>query len=153
MTTNVNYGSLEDPTDKGSFDEKNTYYLKETTLTREQRMRKLVLIATPIICAVILVGGAAFLLFRKFDFLYPGRHGSGGGGKEPSFNPPTRIEHNSVEDQPDSSPHSAPSILEDEKKRKSDVASSCTAHAKCAKLGILGECCPTTDGTFLQCCN
>mmetsp|Transcript_7859 Transcript_7859/g.18939 ORF Transcript_7859/g.18939 Transcript_7859/m.18939 type:complete len:250 (+) Transcript_7859:43-792(+) len=30
-------------------------------------------------------------------------------------------------------------------------ATQCSAHASCS--GLLGECCPTTDGVFLECCN
>ena len=31
-------------------------------------------------------------------------------------------------------------------------SSACSAHAECARVGISGDCCPTTDGTFLGCC-
>ena len=30
--------------------------------------------------------------------------------------------------------------------------SECGAHAQCQGLGLIGNCCPTNDGTFLGCC-
>jgi hypothetical protein len=34
-----------------------------------------------------------------------------------------------------------------------DPAASCSAHSACDSAGISGQCCPTTDGLFLGCCD
>ena len=31
--------------------------------------------------------------------------------------------------------------------------SSCSAHSQCNELRLSGQCCPTTDGTYLYCCD
>jgi hypothetical protein len=31
--------------------------------------------------------------------------------------------------------------------------SLCTANAKCARLGLIGDCCPTSEGVVLGCCD
>eukprot|EP00930_Biecheleria_cincta_P046662 TRINITY_DN32208_c0_g1_i1.p1 TRINITY_DN32208_c0_g1~~TRINITY_DN32208_c0_g1_i1.p1 ORF type:complete len:1445 (-),score=305.46 TRINITY_DN32208_c0_g1_i1:177-4511(-) len=37
---------------------------------------------------------------------------------------------------------------------QADVASgNCSAHSKCAALGLHGQCCPTSDRVFLSCCD
>ena len=155
----MNYGSVEDQAateaKDEAFDEKNAYYLKETTLTREQKIRKCTAVAVPLLAAVLLVGGAALYLLRDFDLLYPGR-GSGNSQEPSNYIPSKYDQHTVVSEEPDSSSsksstHSGPSSSSSEKKDPSDMASSCVAHEKCS--GLVGECCPTLDGKFLLCCN
>ena len=69
--TTVNYGSIEEG-DK-SFDAKEMQYLGETKLTQEQKMKKLMRIAVPLLLAVLIVGGAFLFLAKDFGHLYPGR--------------------------------------------------------------------------------
>lgn len=153
MPGKVDYGSLEDQKGEG-FDEKDMYYVKET-LTREQKMRKLVLIAVPILAAVLIIGGAALFLLHDFDNLYPGK----GGGKEPSYKSKS---HTTINEKPDSSstpavPMPAPAPLKrsdfDSGEKGDNVASACVAHDKCKANGLTGECCPSLDGVFLGCCS
>lgn len=158
MAPTVNYGSVEEEVSDQAFDEKNAYYLKETTLTREQKLRKLSAIAVPILAAILIVGGAALYLLKDFNMLYPGR---GGGNNENGKYNPSRFEHPSEdhvvteESNTDSSStkHYSPSPRASEKKDPSDVASACAAHKKCKDNGLVGLCCPTLDDTFLGCCN
>ena len=160
MTSNVNYGSVHDEVSDQAFDEKNAYYLKEKTLTREQKLRKLSAVAVPIFAAILIIGGAALYLLKDFSMLYPGR---GGGNNENGKYNPSRFEHSSedhVVTEKDStsdsssaknySPNDTPAS---EKKNPSDVASACVAHEKCKDAGLGGLCCPTLDDKFLSCCN
>jgi hypothetical protein len=140
-----NYGSLEGQEESKSFDEKDAYYLKESTLSPEERRRKCMRMALPIITAVLMIGGFAMFLLRDFGILYPGR--SGGKNKIPS-DPLYPIDNTRIDDTLDKHSNSKP-ILDEGK--KSGMATSCFAHEQCA--GLVGECCPTPDGVFLQCCS
>lgn len=156
MASNTSYGAVEEGEADKSFDEKNTYYLKEKTLTGDQKIRKLTAVAVPILIAVVIVGGAALFLLKDFGSLYPGRNG----GKEPSSYVSSRSdEYPEITEAPDSitkktkdhSTHSSSSPPNKYKKDPSFVASSCIAHAKCN--GLVGDCCPSKSGTFLNCCD
>ena len=156
-TSNANYGSVEEEVSDQAFDERNTYYLKEAKLTREQKLRKLSAVAVPILAAILLVGGAALYLLKDFNILYPGR---GGGTSENGKYNPSRFEHPSAdhiateESNSDSSAKGySPTPPANEKKDPSDVASACAAHTKCKDAGLVGLCCPTLDDKFLGCCN
>lgn len=146
----VDYGSLEGQGD--DFDEKDTYYLKEGTLTREEKRRKFLLLAVPIIAAVLIIGGAALFLLHDFNHLYPGK----GGGKEPGYK--TKVKHpSSVSEKSDSSSsHSAPVSAPTSPSSTFDTgksSSDCSANEKCKAKGLTGDCCPTSDGVILGCCN
>jgi hypothetical protein len=150
----LNYGSVEGQAESKSFDEKDTYYLKESTLSPEDRRRKCMRMAVPIILAVVIIGGFALFLLRDFEILYPGR--SGGNNKVPS-DPLFPIGHTTGTDQtsekqsdptPQLKPNPSPPS---DAGKNSGMASSCFAHKNCD--GLVGECCPTLDGVFLLCCN
>jgi hypothetical protein len=48
-----------------SFQEGDIYYLKERTLTAQESFRKLTLLAVPLIPAVLIIGGAAWLFMSS----------------------------------------------------------------------------------------
>ena len=143
MSAKVNYGSVEDQTD--GFDEKDMYYVKDNT-TREQKMRKLFLIAVPILAAILIIGGAALFLFKDFDNLYPGK---GGGNKEPM--PSTK--HHITVSSTKAAPAPSPATSDSESAGGSGGAKDCSANEKCKELELIGNCCPTSEGIFLGCCN
>ena len=50
-------------------------------------------------------------------------------------------------------PPPAPTILAPTPTAPVPVATSCPVYPVCASLGLTGECCPTTEGIFLDCCS
>jgi hypothetical protein len=75
VSTTATTTAEEDPSES-DFQEVDTYYLKPSPLSRSEKLKKLLVIGVPILAAVIIVGGAASLLFKDFDHLYPGPGGS-----------------------------------------------------------------------------
>jgi len=154
MANSTTYGSVEDQAEPGEFDEfdeKNTYYVKERPLSREQRIRKCMLASIPILAALLIIGGFATFLLMDFGHLYPTQHGGRNYHNEPDEEAPDfspRIQHDGSNGP---ASHSPPSPPAPEKKHKSDMPSSCEAYDKCS--GLVGLCCPTGEGTFLDCCN
>ena len=142
----VSYGSVEGPAESKSFDEKDAYYLKESTLSPEEKRRKCMRMAFPIITAILIIGGFALFLLRDFDILYPGRGGNKN-NKEPSdpFIPGGSSGTDHISEK-----HASQSPPSNDGK-KTNMATSCFAHDKCS--GLVGECCPTLDGIYLLCCD
>jgi hypothetical protein len=147
------YGSTMSPIEPkevdASFDTDNMYYIKPDSLTPAQRWRKVLLMGVPIICALMIVGGAATFLLRDFGRLYPGSSGS----SSKRTNVPAPSPH--VKDSPADAPTiHAPTI---HKKKHtppssdSDATAACSAHEGCS--GLIGKCCPSEGGIFLECCN
>jgi hypothetical protein len=131
-----------------SFDAAHTYYLTDNT---RWTMKKVLLIAVPILAAVMIVGGFAFFLLRDFSHLYPGRGGDkseyyahGGEKVVPSSSTTTGI----------NSPITPASTAGDKSKsgssKNNDIGATCGVHPDCAHL--LGNCCPTSSGKMLDCC-
>lgn len=139
-----NYGAVPAGGDDGNFDENQTYYLEEKRLSREQRLRQFFLVTLPILIGVLVLGGSAVYLLQHFDRLYPG-----GQGRKPEHSraQPVKPDYNENEDTNTST--LAPT-RNNKKASKTDTA-SCSAHSKCSAL--IGLCCPTEDGKFLDCCN
>ena len=138
-----NYGAIEEGDKDKSFDATQMQYLGEgKPLTREETIRKIIRVAVPIFVAVLIVGAAVLFLLRDFGSLYPGRgehHGSktvvvSGGSSSTSTT--TTTTHASLPSSPSST--------------KSTVDLKCAAHDVCSAL--VGNCCPTNDGFFLDCC-
>jgi len=158
----MNYGSVNDDDQVAadrSFDENQAYYLKERQLTREQKIRKFSACAIPILAAILIIGGAAFYLLKDFNSLYPGHSGGNSNFQYPSVDRKADASAKSDTGSSSSSSNNSPmtpqtsgtsASVQSEEKHASDVASSCLAHEKCK--GLVGECCPTLDGTFLLCC-
>ncbi|CAB9519703.1 expressed unknown protein [Seminavis robusta] len=149
-----NYGSVEDQAEEGrSFDEKDTYYLNESRLTPEERKRKCLLLAVPLVLAVLIIGGFTLFLLRDFDFLYPGRNG---GNRHRTPRTPIPVypsdtgSSTATEDTSSTGTSTSTSTSTDSAAGSSPGA-SCLAHEKCT--GLTGDCCPSIDGLFLQCCN
>lgn len=154
----TNYGSVEASENTAvdqPFDADNAYYLKGSAsrLTREQRMRKALLVAVPILAAILIVGGAALFLFRDFNHLYPGQGGSvrdrGGYPRTPGSSTTTTTTKSSDSH---SNSFSPPSSSKD-KGSASEGLMACSAHPKCASAQLIGDCCPTSLGVMLDCCN
>ena len=131
-----------------SFDAAHTYYLQNNT---PWTMKKVLLIAVPILAAVMIVGGFAFFLLRDFNHLYPGRGGdkseyyAHGGEKVVPSSSTTGVE----------SPIIPASTASDKSKtavssKHDDIGATCGVHPDCAHL--IGNCCPTSAGKMLDCC-
>jgi hypothetical protein len=157
------YGSTMSPIEPkegdASFDTDNMYYVKPESLTPAQRWRKILLLGVPIACALLIVGGAATLLLRDFGSLYPGPGGSS--GKRTGTTVGVRTHPEDSSNVPAPAPHEknlpvvdAPTI---HKKKhappstSSDATAACSAHEACSAL--IGICCPSEGGIFLECCN
>jgi hypothetical protein len=143
------------------FDSDSTYYLKDD---RKWTYQKMVSTAIPLIGAVLIIGGAVVFLLRDFNHLYPGRGGSGDSGPSSSSNDntlrtlPLPVVSPIAQQQPKPVPVLVLPVLRAPapvKRSKLDsptsLTSSCLLHAKCD--GLIGECCPTEDGIFLDCCS
>jgi hypothetical protein len=149
------------------FRESDLFYIKEPFLSRKQHFKKYIALAFPILLAICVVGGLAWYSTRDFNhYLYPGQNSGSGENKRkaPIYNRGSSAgevhsssitsdrplipkgEHIAGPDSP-SFTLSAPST-----KSSTSEESSCTAHSKCEDIGLMGECCPTEEGTFLRCC-
>ena len=152
-TSGYKYGSVNTDEESGdtsgnnkSFDESELYYMKDGDLSKKEKTVKAIKLAVPIVIAIMLIGGLAFLLFHNFAYFYPGR----GGNEVPSKHSissgvsTTKTTQKYYHDDDTSvAPMPAPS----------SVGSSCAANQKCADLGLVGECCPSESGTNLSCCS
>ena len=140
----------EHAADDQPFDAAHTYYLTDNT---RWTVKKVLLVAVPILAAAMIVGGFAFFLLRDFSHLYPGRGGDksdyyahGGEKVVPSSSSTTGID----------SPITPASSTTADYKSKSgsskhdDIGATCGVHPDCAHL--LGNCCPTPEGKMLDCC-
>jgi hypothetical protein len=154
------YGSTMSPIEPkegdASFDTDNMYYVKADTLTPAQRWKKVMLLGVPIICALMIVGGAAAFLLRDFGILYPGPS-TGGSGKRTGTTVGARTHPVDSSNVPAPAPHEkylAPTIHKKKHAQPStgsDAATACSAHEACSPL--IGDCCPSEGGIFLDCCN
>lgn len=137
MSNTVDYGAVEqvDANLDKPFDAAHTYYLPgDKKLSREERLRRILTIGLPIIIALLIMGGAALYLLKDFNRLYPGPGGSPSTASRSAPLGPTN--------------KSKPSIPATTTKTSKNA--SCSAHKKCAAL--VGDCCPTSRGIFLDCC-
>ena len=169
------YGTLKVSTgeDMSAYQEVDTYYLKPSPLNRSEKLKKLLLLGVPILAAVIIIGGAAFLLFKSFDHLYPGPGGSVRPYPSPSrakdtepSEPPYPVIPRGPLLHPASSPSNTPPSGSDPRSpmsggetsgESSSVSSSsgsaaCSGHKECSALDLIGDCCPTGQGVMLGCC-
>ena len=151
------YGSVstdeEIPADK-SFDESNLYYMKEEERTKKEKLFKAVKLGVPIIIAVVMIVGLAYLLFNNFGYFYPGRGGQVTPSKHSSSSTTTSSSSSSSSSGSGSSHYEniATSVPIPEKTTTSS-GGTCEAHPKCADLGLTGECCPAASGIKLNCCS
>lgn len=133
----VEYGSFErsEPfvADEGShFVDDSLFYL---TARPDEHRRKCWKIITPVVVAVIIMGGFVYALARYFNTLYP----------TDRFQPYHGHDLGSNIDAVDESPSTK------------DAAKSqyrypeCSFYYKCANLE--GLCCPTREGIYLDCCH
>ncbi|VEU36886.1 unnamed protein product [Pseudo-nitzschia multistriata] len=156
------YGSVDnndeeagvDEKDK-SFDESNLYFYKEEDLTRQEKISKFVKLFVPIILAVSMVGGLAYILFHDFGDLYPGpgekSHSAG------RVSQPTTVTSDdytpNIANMSSSSNSSHGSSIPVISQTKTSSGNSCEANPGCAALGLTGNCCPTSEGIKLGCCH
>jgi len=163
-----NYGAVADEENAKldqAFDPSNTYYLQDQT---RWTLKKILLVVVPILGAVLIVGGFALFLLRDFSHLYPGQNGdksgyyahggehvvpssNGGGGDEEEIHAPLgpyskHKEDSDYEDETSSKHHGSSGSST----TPSDAGATCAVHPDCS--GLIGNCCPTTAGTFLECC-
>ncbi|KAL7560890.1 hypothetical protein ACA910_008173 [Epithemia clementina (nom. ined.)] len=129
-------GEADAQTHNNTFSEDNLRFLPAgwSSLSNEEKRRKMLLLGCPIVIAIAIIGGAAYFLTRDFGDLYPGEDNS-----KPSFHTfpnPAPAKH--------PTPPPAPSP-------KTDLPdSSCALVPNCAMLE--GLCCPTSEGVMLDCC-
>jgi len=168
----VDKGETNEPED-AAFDAENTYYLKDSG--RRLTLKKMMLIAVPILAAILIMGGAALFLYRDFNHLYPGAQGDAGSkvwtsssstphvssssdaessSAEGKKTPPLRISSHS--NSSSASTKSKAAETDDFPPAKSGggdgSSAACWDHVKCAEKGLLGDCCPTAVGDMLFCC-
>lgn len=132
------------------YDIDNTYYVKEREMSRKERITKFVLLALPILLALLLVGGFAFYVIshvlerggghKNIQVTSPSGTSSSGGGREGS-RPGTYPSG--------PQPAHAPKV----KSHTSSNSADCSENTKCADLGLIGACCPTKAGVTLGCCD
>jgi hypothetical protein len=67
--------------------------------------------------------------------------------------PPTKTPSSSPSKNPTSSPTTSPSSSPSQLPTASSGPAQCSASPGCASLGIEGECCPTSTGVQLDCCD
>jgi len=150
-----NYGSAqaeEGGRDQSDYDIDNTFYVKEREMSRQEKCTKLMLVLLPIVLALLLVGGFTFYVIshvlvrgggsKHGDLAYPPAAPSPAAS---GHKPQSRPGHYPAESPPSSTPK--------EKSVETSGSSACSDNAKCAKLGLIGECCPTKQGVKLGCCN
>jgi hypothetical protein len=142
-------------TETRNFRESTMYYLKEKPATREECMRKTLLVAFPILIAALVLGLFTSWILHGSGILKQGGHGARGS----DFRPVTSYTAPSV---PASVPEAAPlvpapapksSTSKSAPKQSTGGKSSCSANSACADLGLTGECCPTNAGIMLGCCS
>ena len=140
---NVQYGSVasfEDVEDAQYRDYQlgESYYLKPT---KAEERRDLLKVVGPMLVFILIMCGIAYALANDFDHLYPGRGGSGAGGSQPRehYVPPPPLPQ-------DSSGDARPAQVVE----VDPNSPHCIDHESCEFL--TGDCCPTTDGLFLDCC-
>ena len=143
-----------------SFDAANTYYLTDNS---RWTIKKMFLIAVPILAAAMIVGGFALFLLRDFSHLYPGR-----GGDKTSYHAvgvervvPSSSTHSGTDSAvagghiSGNSDSQTVSTKNDKGKswpsHDEDIAATCGVHPDCASL--IGNCCPASSGIMLDCCH
>jgi len=177
-STPPNYGAVktttttdEEDATGDSFDPDQERYIRNNT-SSPLSFRRFALIVTPLLGAVLIVGGAALLLLKNFSHLYPGRGGvrtsyatSSSSSNRPPLTPPGSshtssipgplhrgsYEHDGIAppDGGDQRPPLTPRTKNDDD--DDDDGRSCSSHPACGVL--LGDCCPTAGGVYLSCCN
>lgn len=155
------------------------FFYKQKDLSKKEKIMKMIKLAVPIIIAVILIGGIAWILFDEFDNIYPS---SSSGHRPSSSSINGRIESieaicdddsNSMDQKIKNSPpirgpktssistastsSSSLESLENEETESttatthSNLSASCSSYTKCQKLELTGDCCPTIGGDVLYC--
>jgi hypothetical protein len=176
MSQPANYGAVKEEGEE-FYDVENTYYVKERELTLKQKCNKIMLVALPILAAIVIIGG--FTLYLLFDSGILGRGPHQGGGSANSGQvgtPSSRGGENPFVTSKSKSSSSVPSPIAKggsapmktthattgsvpspiSKGGSAPVKTGsleCSANEKCAKLGLIGACCPTNEGVMLGCCN
>mmetsp|Transcript_8022 Transcript_8022/g.12560 ORF Transcript_8022/g.12560 Transcript_8022/m.12560 type:complete len:160 (-) Transcript_8022:905-1384(-) len=159
MSPSTAYGSIEGGESDAAFDLTDTYYLGEGETSPESRRKRYVSIGITFFVALLIVGGAAYFLSRDFGHLYPGSRGD-----PHSYN--NHYHDNTESNNDDTTPVDpgpspipkgySPSATVTNKSSTSqkpkNQSSSCSVNEKCNKRGLLGDCCPTSKGEFLDCC-
>ena len=149
------YGTTQGPAGAAAdeqYDIDNTYYVQEREMSRKERMTKFMLLTLPILMALLLVGGFAFYVISHVLERGGGQHGniqvtspSGPAGKSVSGRQGSRPGTYPTEHQPAPAPKA--------RSHTSSNPADCSENAKCADLGLVGECCPTKAGVTLGCCD
>jgi len=152
-----NYGTApQEGTAADEYDIDNTYYVKERTMSRKERINKFLLLLLPILLAVLLVGGFAFYVVSHVLERGGGRHGNIDVTPQVSTkgtaSRPANSRPGTYPTEPKLAPAPAP-ISTKEKSHASSGSSACASNSKCADLGLIGDCCPTKQGVTLGCCD
>ena len=142
----VEYGSFKrtsqesdservDSTDIGIVDDSFFYFSR----SEEERSNKCWRIIAPVMIAIILMGGIAFILAQYFNTLYPTDR-----VQQSYHGPNTNVgEKNSHQNYT--------SDVQEIAIKTQYRYPECSLYHKC--LSLEGLCCPTRDGIFLNCCH
>lgn len=158
MSRTTTYGSIEGGESDTAFDLTDTYYLGEGETSAESRRTKCFSIGATLLVAVFIIGGAALFLSRDFGHLYPGSRGDTHYYDNHNYD---KAESNdaTVPDGPATTPiprgdssTSTDSHTSSKSKTQQFENSACSENEKCKERELLGECCPTSTGKFLDCC-
>lgn len=144
----VEYGSIVDnvaATEDRPFDVLDTYYLKDTPQSAHERRRKCFASLAPVILAFLIMGGIAIWLLANFARLYPTS------AVDRDYDSSSPGEHRGVPVPlaPTGVPAPSPPLVP----IKATPEADCKNNAKCHDLGLSGQCCPTSAGETLLCCN
>mmetsp|Transcript_12228 Transcript_12228/g.23067 ORF Transcript_12228/g.23067 Transcript_12228/m.23067 type:complete len:152 (-) Transcript_12228:71-526(-) len=112
-----------------------SYYLKDHSDKRSKFLRALL----PILIALAIVGGVSYFFFRDFNKLYPG---PGSSESNDDYVAPVSVTDDSTQETKSNGEES-----------HAQSSSSCAANDKCADLGLSGDCCPSSGGFNLACCD
>ena len=166
-------GKDSNNSDTDDFKESYLYYYKKDDLTKKEKLMKTIKLIVPIIIAIFLIGGIAWVLFQNLDKLYPAPSTNGGKTRARTTTTGTSTSSSQYDHftNDDTSPPSIKHLKNSSTDRtsstdttisssnplsnsstKNGVDSSCSAYQACQKLELVGECCPTIEDDILECC-
>jgi len=152
------YGTIpkldDDP--ESTFEEYNVDYVQERKLSPKERMKKILTAGLPIVIALLLVLGFGLWTTKA---LSPGPSTHSAHTPVPMH---SEVVHSTPSPEPVPSPTTnsksheaspnAPNSTFSSGSSKKSSAKACSANPECDALGLIGDCCPTSDGKQLGCC-
>mmetsp|Transcript_4268 Transcript_4268/g.6253 ORF Transcript_4268/g.6253 Transcript_4268/m.6253 type:complete len:160 (-) Transcript_4268:139-618(-) len=146
----ITYGALErdaeDGGKPGSYDIDNLRFVPNDNMSPEEKRNKCITITFCLSVFALLIGAIGYMLFSDFGHLYPGS------STHAEKDYPTIVKRIT------SPPAPVPSSVEEDDEYenipvKEESSASCSVHQKCTDLGLTNDCCPTSKGIMLGCCD